>query len=38
MSRAGSSLFGSGDLDELALYTAKLTPKQIEEHYALGAE
>ena len=34
MSRAGSSLFGAGDLDELAVYTKALTAAQIQDHYS----
>jgi hypothetical protein len=34
MSRAGSSLFGKGSLDELAIYDEALSATQIAQHYA----
>ena len=34
MSRAGSSLFGKGILDEVAIYNEALTAAQIAQHYA----
>jgi PKD repeat protein len=34
MSRAGTSLFGGGGLDELAIYTRALTSGEISAHYA----
>ncbi|MEN3283116.1 MAG: hypothetical protein V7607_4256 [Solirubrobacteraceae bacterium] len=34
MSRAGSQLFGLGDLDELAIYNTALSASTIDEHYA----
>ncbi len=34
MSRGGSSLFGKGTLDELAIYNQALTATQIAQHYA----
>jgi YD repeat-containing protein len=34
MSRAASALFGSGDLDEVALYNKALSAATIEDHYA----
>ncbi len=37
MSRNGSSLFGLGDLDELALYTTGLSAATIADHFAKGA-
>ena len=37
MSRAGSALFGTGDLDEVALYNRALSPATIAAHYALAA-
>jgi YD repeat-containing protein len=33
MSRAGSALFGAGDLDEVAIYNKALTASSILEHY-----
>src|SRR6185503_19110008 len=33
MSRAASALFGSGDLDEVALYNRALPAATIEDHY-----
>jgi YD repeat-containing protein len=36
MSRAASSLFGAGDLDELAIYRRSLTPAEIADHYDAG--
>ena len=36
MSRAGSALFGGGNMDELALYTRPLTAAEIAAHYASG--
>jgi PKD repeat protein len=33
MSRAGSALFGSGDLDEVALYNRVLSAATIDDHY-----
>ena len=33
MSRAGTSLFGAGDLDEVAIYGRALDPATIAEHY-----
>ncbi len=37
MSRGGASLFGSGDLDELAVYDAPLSSTTIADHYEAGA-
>jgi YD repeat-containing protein len=34
MSRNGSSLFGAGSLDEVAIYTQALTAAQISQHFA----
>ena len=34
MSRAGSSLFGKGTLDEVAIYSQALTATQISQHFA----
>jgi PKD repeat protein len=34
MSRAGTQLFGLGDLDELAVYNTALSASTIDEHYA----
>ena len=34
MSRNGSSLFGKGSLDEVALYNQNLTATQIAQHFA----
>jgi F0F1-type ATP synthase membrane subunit c/vacuolar-type H+-ATPase subunit K len=34
MSRNGSSLFGAGTLDEVAIYNQALTATQIAQHYA----
>ena len=34
MSRNGSSLFGKGSLDEVALYNQNLTATQISQHFA----
>ncbi len=34
MSRNGSSLFGAGTLDEVAIYNQALTATQISQHYA----
>ena len=36
MSRAGSSLFGAGDLDEVAVYNRALTPTEVSNHRYLG--
>jgi YD repeat-containing protein len=33
MSRAGQSLFGAGDLDEVAVYNTALNPATVEEHF-----
>jgi YD repeat-containing protein len=37
MSRAGSALFGSGDLDEVAIYNHTLSPATVAGHYAVAA-
>jgi PKD repeat protein len=37
MSRAGSALFGAGDLDEVALYDRALSPATVAGHYAVAA-
>ncbi len=37
MSRAGSALFGSGDLDEVAIYDRALPPATVTGHYAVAA-
>jgi PKD repeat protein len=37
MSRAGSALFGAGDLDDVALYGTPLSAAAITGHYDLGA-
>jgi PKD repeat protein len=37
MSRAGSALFGKGDLDEVAIYDRALTPATAASHYAVAA-
>jgi Concanavalin A-like lectin/glucanases superfamily/PKD domain len=37
MSRNGASLFGAGDLDELAIYGSALSPAAIAEHFAAAA-
>ena len=34
MSRNGSSLFGAGSLDEVAIYNQALTATQISQHFA----
>ncbi len=34
MSRAGSALFGAGDLDEVALYNRALSPATIDDHFS----
>ena len=36
MSRAGSSLFGAGDLDEVALYNRALTANEAADHHQRG--
>jgi PKD repeat protein len=36
MSRGGSSLFGQGTLDELAIYNQALTATQVTQHFAAG--
>jgi PKD repeat protein len=36
MSRAGSSLFGGGSMDELAVYSRSLTAAEVTSHYAAG--
>ncbi|MEZ5121292.1 MAG: hypothetical protein R2736_06925 [Solirubrobacterales bacterium] len=36
MSRNAASLFGAGDLDELALYTTALSATTIAAHYSAG--
>ena len=36
MSRAGNSLFGGGDLDEVALYGRALTAGEAADHYSIG--
>jgi YD repeat-containing protein len=37
MSRGGNSLFGAGDLDEVAIYTRALTAAEAADHYTRGA-
>ncbi len=37
MSRGGSSLFGAGDLDEVAIYNQALSASTISAHYLAGA-
>ena len=37
MSRAGTALFGAGDLDEVALYGRALSPATVAGHYAVAA-
>jgi YD repeat-containing protein len=37
MSRAGTGLFGSGDLDELAVYSDALSAATVASHYATGS-
>ncbi len=37
MSRAGSALFGAGDLDEVAIYDRALSPATVTGHYAVAA-
>jgi PKD repeat protein len=37
MSRAGTGLFGAGDLDEVAIYSGALSPATIASHYKLAA-
>jgi hypothetical protein len=34
MSRNGSSLFGGGSLDEVAIYNQALTATQVSQHFA----
>jgi glucose/arabinose dehydrogenase len=36
MSRAGSSLFGAGDLDEVAVYNRALTAAEAQDHHTRG--
>ena len=36
MSRAGSSLFGAGDLDEVAIYNRALSAAEITDHHSRG--
>lgn len=36
MSRNSTSLLGTGDLDELAIYTRKLGPQTVHDHYEAG--
>ena len=38
MSRAGQSLFGAGDLDEVAIFNRALTPSQIADHFGARHE
>jgi PKD repeat protein len=38
MSRATSSLFGAGDLDEVAVYNTALSAATIKDHWASGAQ